>query len=185
MRNHLCSKLLAAALSLCLLLTMLPLSALPVHAESTTYVLDVGELEDVGKGTKADGDTLKCGTDNFFTIFFSAKAQIQANEKTFSDGFSATKRLHYGASTKIEDPVLNAIQIKPTGPATVKIWWVSGDPNRGIGIYREDGTILAQTSVASEKNQLSVSELSISDAGTYYIGNVGGNNYHYKVLIES
>ena len=183
MRNHLCSKLLAAALSLCLLLTMLPLSALPVHAESTTYVLDVGELEDVGKGTKADGDTLKCGTDNFFTIFFSAKAQIQANEKTFSDGFSATKRLHYGASTKIEDPVLNAIQIKPAGPATVKIWWVSGDPNRGIGIYREDGTILAQTSVASEKNQLSVSELSISDAGTYYIGNVGGNNYHYKVEV--
>ena len=183
MRKFPGSRFFAAALVFCLLLSLLPLSALPVWAESTTYVLDVGDLEDVGKGTKADGDTVKAGTDNFFTIFFSAKAQVQANAKTFSDGFSSTKRLHYGASTKIEEPIRNAIQIKPAGPATVKIWWGCGDVKREIGIYREDGTVLTQTTANLEKNELCISELTIPEAGTYYIGNVNGNNYHYKVEV--
>ncbi len=177
--KHFC-KFLSIVLALCLLLTVLPL---PARAESTTYVLDVGELESFGKNTKADGDSVKAGTNGYFTVFFSTSAQVQDNVKSFSDGFNSSKRLHYGAATKMEDPVRNAIQIKTSGPATVKVWWGCGDVNRQVGIYLEDGTVVTKTADELKKNDLCISELSIDAAGTYYIGNVGGNNYHYKIEV--
>jgi len=166
-----------------MILTLLPLSVLPVQA-ATTYTLDIGDVEDVAQGSKADGDTLKCGTNNYFTIFFSAKARLEANSKNFSDGFAATKRLNFGSSTKIEDPIINAVQIKTSGAATVKVWWVSGGDGREVAVYNADGEIVAENPAGSVKNSLYITSLTLTDAGTYYIGNVGGNNNYYKLEVE-
>ncbi len=174
------ARILAIALACLLLLSVIPMHAL---AAENTYVLDASSLPAIAKGEAGDGESIEGGTDNYFTIFLSAKAQIHSNEKLFEDGFSCTQRLHYGASTKFEDGVLNAIMFKTSGPATVKIWWGCGDVGREIGIYNGAGEILSQTNAGLEKNALCISTLEIAEAGTYFIGNVGGNNYHYKVEV--
>ena len=183
MKSRHFTKLLSAAIAFALLLTMLPLGALPVWATGSTYTLDIADVEDVPQYSKADGDTLKCGTDSYFTVFFSNKTRIESNSKSFSDGFSAGKRLNFGGSTKIEDPILNAVQIKTSGPATVKVWWVSGGDGREVAVYSESGAVLTQTQEGSVKNSLYIAQLSIEEAGTYYIGNTNGNNNYYKLEV--
>lgn len=168
-----------AALAFVLVLALMPAQA----RAAATYTLDIGSVADVAQGTKNDGDTLKCGTDNYFTIFFSAKARLELNSKSFSDGFAATKRLNFGASTKFDGPITNAVQIKTSGAAEVTVWWVSGGDGREVAVYTEDGTIVTQSSVGSVKNDLYISTLSVSEAGTYYIGNVDGNNNYYKLEV--
>ena len=174
------TKGLAILLALIMVLGMLPWTA---FAAGNTYTLDIADMEDVPQYSKADGDTQKCGTDGYFTVFFSNKTRIESNAKSFSDGFSAGKRLNFGGSTKIEDPVLNAVQIKTSGPAEVKVWWISGGDGREVAIYSENGQVLSQTQFGSVKNELYIAQLSIADAGTYYIGNTGGNNNYYKLEV--
>ncbi len=170
---------LCAMLALVLVLALLPL---PTRA-ATTFTLNIGDLDNVTAGSKADGDTFKCGTDNYFTIFFSAKAKIEPNSKSFSDGFSSTKRLNFASSTKIEDPIINAVQIKTSGAAEVTVWWVCGGDGREVAVYAEDGSIVSKSSEANVKNDLYISKLPITDAGTYYIGNIGGNNNFYGLQV--
>lgn len=172
-------RILSPALALVLVLALFPTSA----RAATTYTLNVSDLDEITQNSKADGDTLKCGTNNYFTIFFSAKARVDANSKSFDDGFAATKRLNFGGSTKIEDPIINAVQIKTSGAATVKVWWVSGGDGRQVAVYDPNGTVVSQSNDESVKNDLYVSTLSVSEAGTYYIGNVGGNNNFYKLEV--
>ena len=159
------------------------LAVMPVYAQSVTYTLDIADMEDVPQGAKADGDTQRCGTDDYFVVFFSAKTRIENNSKNFEDGFSAGKRLNFGGSTKIEDPVINAVQIKTSGAATVKVWWVSGGDGREVAIYSDSGEVLSQSTFNSVKNSLYISEMAVDAAGTYYIGNVGGNNNYYKLEV--
>ena len=181
MRKCCAIKCLSVLLALVMLLSLLPLSVL---AAGSTYTLDIADVADVPQYSTADGDTQKCGTDGYFTIFFSNKTRIESNSKSFSDGFSAGKRLNFGGSTKIEDPIVNAVQIKTAGPARVKVWWVSGGDGREVAIYSEGGAVLCQTAEGSVKNSLYIAALSVSEAGTYYIGNVGGNNNFYKLEVE-
>ena len=89
-----------------------------------------------------------------------------------------------------------------TGTATVKVWWVHGgyiDSDVGIesgirqiAIYDEEGNIVTQTNVDESngtagtdgiKNDLFISELTISKPGKYYLGNVGNANYYFKVEV--
>ncbi len=177
-------RILAAALAILMVISLLPASALSVEAATKTYVLNFSDMDPFEPGTKyADGDTLACGTDDYFNIYMSAKAKIDSSNKSFADGFSATQRIHYNSSTKIGDTILNAIQFKTSGPATVKIWWVCGDAGREVGIFTADGLNVTQTNAAAAKNDLLISELKLNSAGTYLLGNVGGNNYHFKIEV--
>ncbi len=183
MKNTCFNRFLAAVLAAVMLLGALPLSSLA--APTQTFELDIGDVADVAQGAKADGDVLACGTDSYFTIFFSAKTRIEPNSKTFSDGTAATKRLNFGGDTVIGEPVKNAVQIKTASAATVKVCWVSGGDGREVAVYAADGSVVAQNPVegGSVKNGLYVTELSVPAAGTYYIGNVGGNNNFYQLEV--
>ncbi len=176
-------RILAAALAMLMVISLLPASVLSIRAATKTYVLDIGDLADVAQGSKADGDTLECGTEGYFNIYFSAKTRIEANDKTFDDGVIGTKRLNYGGSTKIEDPVINAVQFKTEGPATVKVWWVSGGDGREVGVYDASGVVAAKSAEGSVKNSLYVSSMKLDTAGTYYVGNIDGNNNHYRIEV--
>ncbi|MBQ4600491.1 MAG: right-handed parallel beta-helix repeat-containing protein [Oscillospiraceae bacterium] len=176
-------RFLSAALALVLLLTLLGAAFPTASADTIVYTLDPGELENFSKGAKADGETVRAGTDGYFTVFFSATAQVQGNGKDFTDGYSSTKRIHYSAPSEFGDTVKNAIRIKTSGAATVKVWWGCGDVGRQVAIFDENGTVLTQTEEKLGKNALCISELSIAAAGTYFIGNVVGNNYHYKIEV--
>lgn len=180
MRKNTWKRILSGALALFM---MMALIVVPASAETVTYVMDVGEVEDIKTGSKADGDTLKVGTDGYFTIFLSAKTRLESNSKSFADGFEAAKRLNFGDKSGFGDTIVRAVQIKTSGPATVKVWWVSGGDGRQLAIYSETGEVLDKTAGESIKNEKYISELSVAAAGTYYVGNPDGNNNYYKLEV--
>ena len=95
--------------------------------EEIVHTLDVStDLAEMAQGAKADGDVEKAGTDNFFTIHYSAKTKIDTSSKTFEDGYAASKRINMGGSSEVGATNKNVIEFTTEGPATLKIWWVSG-----------------------------------------------------------
>lgn len=177
---------LALTLVLALVVGLLPGFALPTRAESagSTYVLDASaDLEAMASGTKADGDTLKAGTDNYFTLIFAAKTKIDGSSKTFDDGYSATQRINFQAATNVEGMV-PAIAFTTAGAATIKLWWVSGGDGRQFAIYDEQGAVLCRTEEASSKNSLYISKLKVEAAGTYYLGVPDGSNNLFKAEVS-
>ena len=175
----------------------------PNYNGPKTYVLDANDLENKAK-IDEDGfhSSVVAGSKDFFTIYLSKKTEIKENKKTFEDGYVSTKRIGWNTKTVIsEDEIASAIEMNITGTATVKIWWVSGgyytvddvEVPRQIAIYDENGNIVTKTDVPDPgktdsdtdgvKNNLFISELTISKPGKYYLGNVGNSNYYFKVEV--
>ncbi len=177
------SRILAMALVLLTLVSLLPASALA--AGTVTYTLNASDLA-AFNGGKVDGESQQAGTDGYFTIFYGASSKVDSSAKTFSDGSSASQRLNFQGKTEFtaDGNVYKAVQIKTNGPATITLRWVSGGDGRTVAIYDNDGNIVAgkQTNAAdSVKNSLYVTEFSLETAGTYYIGNPEGNNNYYII----
>ncbi len=185
MKTAKATRILAIALTLAMMMSMMLVFTVAGSAatEGNQYTLDVTDLSPFAAAAKDDGDYEKAGTNDYFTVFYSAKAKIEVNEKSFSDGVAASQRIAWGDKTTVGDQILNAVKIKTAGSATVKLWWVGGDTNRNPVIYNADGSVLVQDSTATEKNALYISELQIPSAGIYYIGNVGGSNYFYQIAV--
>ena len=153
-------------------------------APAKDYILDVStDITAFAAGEKADGDTIAAGTENFFTAICSAKTKVDESAKTFDDGYTATHRFNMGGKTVIGDVTTNAIMFETGAAATVKIWWVSGGDGREMHIYKADGTSAADTAESSVKNSLYISELSLSEAGKYFLGSMDGSNYIFKVQV--
>ena len=161
-----------------LLACLLPLAALAEGA----HVLDcTADLPAMAQGEKADGDS-----DTFldyFTVLYSAKTKIDASTKTFEDGYTAAQRLNFGGRTQPEKGMINAVRFGVDGAATVKIWWVSGGDGRQFALYSEGGEVIAATAEESVKNGLYLSELTVEEAGTYYLGVPDGSNYLFRLEI--
>ena len=157
----------------------------PVAAPvETTYALDATlDVAALAQGDKADGDAEKAGTDNFFTIHYSAKTKVDGSSKTFDDGYTATQRINMGGSSSFSGTIKNAIEFTTEGPATVKIWWVCGGDSRPVQLAGSDGTVLKSTADGSVKNTLYIDTFEITEAGKYYIGSTAGSNYYFKVEV--
>lgn len=182
MKKSTLRKILATVTVMTLLMTTLIVGlVVPAGAEELVYSFTADDLTPIAQGEKADGDSEAVGTDGFFNIFYSAKTKVDSSSKTFDDGVSVANRISWGASTKIEDPVINAVQFKTEGATTVKVWFVSGGNDREVAIYDATGSIVTQTNIGTVKNSLYIATLTVEAAGTYYIGNVGGSNNYYKV----
>ncbi len=150
----------------------------------TEYILDTTtDLEAVAQGAKADGDTQAAGTDDFFTVIYSAKSKVDGSNKTFDDGYAATQRFNMGGKTTFGDTILNAVKFETTNAATVKVWWVSGGDGREIDIFDNAGASVVRTAEGSVKNSLYISELSLAEAGTYFLGSADGSNYIFKIQV--
>lgn len=185
MKTNSKTKLMSLLLAtLMMLATMTPI--MTVFAEDqTTYVLDIGSLADVAAGTKADGDTDTGGTDNFFTVHYKSTSRIESNAKTFSDGYSSTKRFNPQGALTVGNKPMAGISFTTEASAEVKIWWVCGDVGRQMTILDSTGAEVATTGDVLAKNELCVSTLTIDKAGKYYLGGSGGNNYIYKVTVTT
>ncbi len=154
-------------------------AAAPKEAASGTYVLDAtADLAAFAEKTKTDGETQQAGTEDYFTLIYSAKTKVDGSKKDFSDGYSATQRVNFGGSASMDK---NAIKFTTSGAATVKIWWVSGGTGRQMQILDASGTEKVST---SESETICVSTLQLTEAGTFYLGSKGGNNYIFKVEVE-
>ena len=158
--------------------------AAPVAPVVTTYTLDAtADLEPVAQGAKADGDAEKAGTENFFTIYYSAKTKVDSSEKTFDDGYTASQRINMGGSTSFTGTIKNAIEFNTESAATVKVWWVCGGDGRELQLAGADGTVLESKEVECVKNSAYISTFEIAEAGKYFIGSTKGSNYYFKVEV--
>ena len=153
------------------------------EAASGIYVLDTtADLTAFAVGSKVDGDTQQAGTDDYFTLIYSANTKVDASSKSFEDGYSGSQRVNFGG---VVDSSKNAIKFTIGGAATVKVWWAQGgDENRQIAILNSSGTQVAVTDETLAKNAPCISTLELSEAGTYYLGSVIKNNYIFKVTVE-
>ncbi len=150
------------------------------------YILDTTtDLTAMDAGAKADGDVEKAGTEDFFSIYYSAKTKIDGSEKTFEDAYVGGQRLNFGGKSQIGETTKNAIQITVDNKATVKIWFVQGgDDNRQVAIFNAEGTAIATSALEGmAKNNPYIVELEIPEAGTYFIGNPTNNNNFYKIQV--
>ena len=183
MRRSCMQRSVAALTALIMVLLLLPVGALPAAAAGTTYTLDAtADLTAFAAGEKADGDNEDVGTDGYFTVFYSAKTKVDGSSKNFEDGYTATQRLNFGGSSGF-DPMKNLVGFTTSGPAAVKIWWVSGGDGRTVSICDGSGTVLASAGSDSVKNELYISELSLDAAGTYYLAVPEGSNYLFKLEV--
>ena len=149
---------------------------------TTEFVFDAtADLTAFAAGTKADGDTEKVGTEDYFTLIYSAKTKVDGSSKTFDDGYAATQRVNFGGAASTEK---NAIKFTTNNAATVKVWWVEGgDDNRQIAILDASGTAVKTTDVTLAKNATCISTFELEEAGTYYLGGATNNNYFFKVVV--
>ena len=158
----------------------------PDYIAPVVYVLNASDLSDKAKVDEEGFDTtLAAGDENFFTLYLAKKTKIESNSKTFADGVSASKRISWQTKTEISEELINAaIEFTVENEATVKIWWVSGGDGRNVAIYKADGTIVAKGAEGSVKNELYITELTVPEAGTYYLGNIDGSNNYYQISVS-
>ena len=185
MKNIKETRILAITLTIVMMMSMILVFTVSGSAEgdANQYTLNVAELASFAVGAKDNAEYVKGGTNNYFTVFYSAKTKVEYNEKTFSDQFSATQRIAWGDKTTVGDQILNAVKIKTDGSAKIKLWWVGGDKDRNPAIFDASGNVVAKDTTTTVKNSLYISTLEVPEAGVYYIGNIGGSNYFYQVQV--
>ena len=190
MKHKLLRRVLASVMALLLVIGLLPTTfaggGIKVSADdgnytTVEYVFESKNLTPFAAKAKADGETELAGTDNYFTLVYSAKTKVDGSNKTFDDAYASEQRVNFGGACSTAK---NAIKITTSNPATVKVWWVEGgDDNRQVAILDETGTQVAKTDVTVAKNATCISTLELENAGTYYIGGAENNNYFFKVVV--
>ncbi len=170
MQTKTTNKLWALALSLIMLLTLIPLSAFTLSptasAAENSHVFESSKLTAAAQGAYKDGEEVK--VDDFFTLYMSAKTKIDKSEKTWADdGYASAQRLNLGGKGDVA-AMKNLISFKTGAAATVKIWFVQGgDDNRQIAIWDASGAQVAITDIAGmTKNTAYYNELKLDKAGT-------------------
>lgn len=149
-----------------------------------TYVLETSKLTAASAGTYSNGQAVKGGTDDFFTMYMSSKTKIDSSSKKWDDKYSSSQRLNLGGAIDLSTPK-NAVMFTTQGAATIKIWWVQGgDDSRQWGIYKAGtSTPVTATTGTYTKNSAYYSELSLEEAGTYYLGGITNGNYLFKLEV--
>ena len=157
--------------------------AVQTSAGKADMIFDAtADLSPMSQGAKADGDTDEV---KGFTIHYSAKTKIDGSDKAFDDGYTATQRLNFGGKTQPGKGMINSVRFTADGPATVRIWWVSGGDGRQFALYNAEGVVLEKTSVNSAKNALFISDFRLNEGGTYYLGVPDGSNYLFKIQVTT
>ncbi len=127
--------------------------------------------------TAVDG---KGGTGDFFRILYGDRSRVDPQVARFEDGYRSDHRLSLaGYATRKSNAILLDLHV----PATVKIWWVGAVEGRGIAILDAAGAEVTATEPAAGNYPRLISELSVAEPGTYYLGGKGGRNYIHKVEV--
>lgn len=158
------------------------LAALNV-AEGQSYTMAANDvLAEQGIGSK------------YFTIYSGAAdtkgatSKIEPNSKTFNKDTDAEEsfknRISFIGKAGVEG---NSIGFETEGKATVKVWWANASDDaagRQIVILKADGTQAAiDPTVSKLKTDLGIAELTLNEAGTYYLGSTPKKLNIYKVEV--
>ena len=147
---------------------------------SDGYILDAAELSTFGENTKTNGAEEMVGTGKYFTIHYSAGTKVEAKEKEFTDGYKSVNRINFAGAVK---ETQNSISFTTTGKAKVKVYWGAADANREMAIINDSGEKIAVTEEKPAKDQLCCWEVTLENAGTYYLGGSEKKNYIFRLEV--
>ena len=153
----------------------------PNASSVRTYDLEALKLTLFDKGAKTDGQSEVAGTDNYFTIIYSASSKVDTNSKSWGTEYSSNQRINFGGAVSTAK---NSIKFTTTKKATVTIYWVPGAESRQMGILDKSGATVVKTNGEAKASTTYKSTLDLANPGTYYLGGVGGNNYIFRVLVS-
>ncbi len=151
---------------------------------SKDYILDAGDLE---TGEKEKGSVETAGTEDAFEVIYygteTKNSSVDDKAKTFEDEWTSTKRLNFRNTMSTSQ---NAIKFTTADKGTATVWWISSsETESAISILDEEGnTVASSESIAVKDEMAPVTSLDIPEAGTYYLGNTGANNYIFKVKVH-
>ncbi len=183
MKQSKITRIVAIALVAFMLLTLLPAAAIVALGAGNTYVLDVtADMEAFAPGTHSNGASGKFGTDGYFILHYGEKMKLDGSNKTFSDGVTASQRINFQSTTDTTDWSYS-LEFTCTSAATVKFWWVAGGDNRRMALYDSSANIIAEDGTSTTKNSLYITEFTVPEAGTYYLGVPDGSNYLFRVEV--
>lgn len=151
-----------------------------------TYVLDATDegLKGTAQGTYTDGQVYVHG--GVWEMHMSAKFRVDGSKKTFSDGTYLDTRLNWGGKTQFPEngAIINGTVITTTDETTVKIYWVQGgDDHRQVALYNLAGEVVAQSDNQTAAKGDPCLDTFTVPAGTYVIGNVINQNYHFRIEV--
>ena len=150
-------------------------------SKTTVFTFESKDLTSFSAGAKKDGDTEQVGTENYFTLLYSAKSKVDSSTKTWEDEYTSGQRVNFAGVASTE---MNAVKFTTSNSATVKVWWAQGgDDSRQITILNGKGEAVDTTEGTWTKNSPYISTLKVNEAGTYYLGNAINNNYIFKVVV--
>ncbi len=140
--------------------------------------------KDIIAGTYKDGDAVSYVND-YFTVLYSEKSKVEkksyTGEQAWADEYTGGYRLNFGA---VASTSMNSIKFTTKeSEATVKVWWKAGANDRHMQILGADGTPIAVSTEESKKDVSYITKFKLTEAGTFYLGNAGGNNYIFKVNV--
>ncbi|WP_022777633.1 pectinesterase family protein [Butyrivibrio sp. AE3009] len=154
-------------------------------SETTEFVLESSALTAFAANEANDGKSEKAGTEDYFTLFYSAKSKIDATSaKKWEDGYEAAQRINFGGKPTIVDgQAKNAVKFTTSNAADVKIWWVANKDTYQMALLNSEGQKLAATNVTTTSNLPYFSTFRVDEAGTYYLGGDEVNNYIFKIVV--
>ena len=107
MKHKLLRRVLASVMALLLIIGLLPTTfaggGIKVSADdgnytTVEYVFESKNLTPFAAKAKADGETELAGTDNYFTLVYSAKTKVDGSSKTFDDAYASEQRVNFGGA---------------------------------------------------------------------------------------
>ena len=151
------------------------------YAAGKTYVLDANKL--TAATEKTGTETVKTDGESYFTLIYkkSGTSKIVGGKTTvFSSEYTGNTRIEFGGKVQKDS---SAVQFTTKAAATVKIWWVAGDPGREMTILDDQGAKISTTSEKpTDKTTGHISTFDLKEKGTWYLGGTGAN-FIYKVEV--
>lgn len=145
------------------------------------YVLRVsGDIGVFNESTRQDGEMQRVGTDKFFTMIYNSSSKAVKDNQTFADGKTENTGLCFNSSART---IGGSIKFAISGASRVTVYWKAGADGRELKLIDGEDNELKATNIGTVKDENYVSKLYLSEAGTYYLGNKGGNNYIYRVEV--
>lgn len=148
-----------------------------------TYTLKISsDITKFNESTKKDGEMERVGTEKFFTMIYNSSSKVESVKQKFPDNSEESGRLSFNSSART---VGGSIKFATSGPARVTVYWQAAGDGREMKIIDGEDKELKSTNIGTTQNEAYISRFYLEDAGTYYLGSKGGNNYIYKVIVDN
>ena len=99
-------RIMALVMAALMVVGLIPTGFTAITAKASAgkkYSFEASSLEAASAGKFKDSETVKAGTDDYFTLYMSAKTKIDSSSKTWDDGYKSEQRVKLGGKADLEN----------------------------------------------------------------------------------